>query len=272
MPELPEVECVRRTLAPVIIGKNIINIVINLEKIVRPDPLFFQKGLLNKRIVQVDRHGKLLIVHLENSSFWAIHLGMTGQIILREKQPDLPHIHACIHFNDQSGFFFRDVRQFGFMAYLPNKEALQKGPLKNMGPDALMISLETFTKSLAGRKAPIKSLLLDQRILAGVGNIYADESLFRAGIAPTSRAGEIPPKALAKLHRILRELLGQAIDCGGSSIRDYVDAKGEAGSFQDLHQVYGHKGAPCPICGREIKKITLGGRSTHYCRHCQKCY
>jgi formamidopyrimidine-DNA glycosylase len=105
-----------------------------------------------------------------------------------------------------------------------------------------------------------------------VGNIYADESLFRAGINPTSRAGEIPQKDLLRLHQVLRELLTQAIDCGGSSIRDYVDAKGEAGTFQDLHQVYGHKGEPCPVCGRQIEKTTLAGRSTHYCSNCQKCY
>jgi formamidopyrimidine-DNA glycosylase len=191
---------------------------------------------------------------LEKSSFWAIHLGMTGQIILRKNQPKTPHIHAALRLEDQNGFFFRDVRQFGFMAYLPDEQSLQTGPLKNMGPDALLISPESFTKSLAGRKAPIKSLLLDQRILAGVGNIYADESLFRAGINPTSRAGEIPQKDLLRLHQVLRELLTQAIDCGGSSIRDYVDAKGEAGTFQDLHQVYGHKGEPCPVCEGRSKR------------------
>ena len=271
MPELPEVECVRRTLMPQVVGRRVSRARVFLAKLARPDAAAFGRGIAGRLVTGCRRQGKLLILELEGGAFWTIHLGMTGQLILAAQMPQATHIHIAISFTDKGPcLYFRDLRQFGAMTYCPDQKALASGPLANMGPDALSLAAGVFVKRLAGRKAPLKSLLLDQRILAGVGNIYADEALHRAGLSPLSRPCDLSSTQLTLLHGELIKTLNEALAQGGSSVRNFVDAKGRPGTFQHAHRVYRRTGQPCPVCGGDICKITLGGRSTHFCPACQK--
>lgn len=270
MPELPEVQCVLMTLEPSVLGRKVAGVRTTLAKITRPNPRAFSRGLRGREIIGTNRHGKLMILELDDGSFWTIHLGMTGQVITADTRPQAKHIHCTVSFSDGGPrLFFRDPRQFGGMTYCADRAALDAGPLKNMGPDALGLAKREFVRRLAGRKARIKPLLLDQRVLAGVGNIYADESLHQAGIHPMAKPIELDEQDLARLHTVLRKTLHQAIKQGGSSVRNFVDAKGRAGTFQHAHRVYGRKGEACGVCGAEIQRIVLGGRSTHFCAQCQ---
>jgi formamidopyrimidine-DNA glycosylase len=270
MPELPEAECVRQTLTPQLINRKVASVRVNLAKIARPDPASYSKGIRGRTVIATSRHGKMLLIHLDNGSFWNIHLGMTGQVILAEKRPRAKHIHITVGFRDKGPkLYYRDMRQFGFMGYWPDEETLRKVALKNFGPDALLISKDEFVKALSFRKAPIKSLLLDQRILAGIGNIYADESLHRAGISPLAKPAELSSRKLGILHQQIQVTLKDALAKGGSSVRNFVDAEGRAGTFQHAHLVYQRGGQACSACGETIKRVVVAGRSTHYCPCCQ---
>ena len=271
MPELPEVECVRQTLSPQIVGRQVSRVRVEKLKLVRPNPAAFRRGVVGRRIHECRRHGKLLILQLDNGSFWTIHLGMTGQLILAPQRPDARHIHITVSFADGGPrLYYRDLRQFGAMNFCPDQKALEAGPLANFGPDALGLEEAIFLQRISGRSGPLKSLLLDQRILAGVGNIYADESLHRAGLSPLSRPKDLSAEQLGLLHRMIQETLKEALARGGSSVRNFVDAKGRPGTFQHAHRVYRRTGQACPVCGRAIERITVGGRSTHFCPCCQK--
>jgi formamidopyrimidine-DNA glycosylase len=270
MPELPEVECVRRTLEPNVLNRQISRIRVEKPKLARPTPQAFRKGLNNRTITATSRHGKLLILHLDDGGFWAIHLGMTGQVISAHDRPQADHIHITVSFKDQGPkLYYRDVRQFGYMAHCPDRAGLDAGPLGNFGPDALGLDPEVFMAGLGKRTAPLKNLLLDQRILAGVGNIYADEALHRAGLSPLARPAKLSREKLFTLHDAIQETLAEALEKGGSSVRNFVDAEGRAGTFQEAHRVYKRTGCDCPRCGESIERIVLGGRSTHFCPECQ---
>ena len=270
MPELPEAECVRRTLTPMLLDRQVSGVQVELAKIARPQPDEFAKGLKGRRIVKTSRHGKMILIHLDNGAFWTTHLGMTGQVILALKRPQAKHIHITVSFKDgRERLYYRDMRQFGYMAYCPDETALREGPLRNFGPDALKIGQDAFIAALQKRKAPIKNLLLDQRILAGVGNIYADESLHKAGISPLARPMDLKPGQLAVLHGFVQETLLESLARGGSSVKNFVDAEGRAGTFQHAHRVYRRTGQACPICNTQVERIVLAGRSTHYCPCCQ---
>ena len=270
MPELPEAECVRRTLTPKLLARRVSGVRVGLAKLARPDPSAFAKGLKGRSIVKTSRHGKMIIIHLSGGCFWTIHLGMTGQVILAAERPAVKHIHITVSFSDGGErLYYRDMRQFGFLAFCEDEKALWNGPLRNFGPDALLIGQEEFVAAMKDRKAPIKNLLLDQRILAGVGNIYADESLHKAKISPVARPVDLSPDQLAVLHGKVRETLLESLARGGSSVRNFVDAEGRAGTFQHAHRVYRRTGQACPVCGGEVQRIVLAGRSTHYCPCCQ---
>lgn len=271
MPELPEVETVRRTLAPRIEGRTISQVRIGLPKLARPSPQVFSRGLRGNMVQRVSRHGKLMILELTGGGYWTIHLGMTGQVILAHKRPKANHIHVTISFADGGErLYYRDMRQFGGMNFCPDQAALAAGPLANFGPDAMEIGPAEFSARLAGRTAPIKGLLLDQRILAGVGNIYADEALHRAGLHPLARPRDLSPKRLANLLEHVQETMAEALARGGSSVRNFVNAEGRPGTFQHAHRVYQRTGQPCPACQTAIEKIVVAGRSTHFCPSCQK--
>ncbi len=270
MPELPEVESVRRTLAPRIEGRTVSRVRIVLPKLARPSPQELSRGIRGKKVQKISRHGKLLILELDGGGFWTIHLGMTGQVILAQKRPQADHIHVTISFADGGErLYYRDLRQFGGMNYCPDRESLAAGPLANFGPDAMEITPREFCDRLAGRTAPLKSLLLDQRILAGVGNIYADEALHRAGLHPLARPKDLSDKRLQGLLAEVKETMAEALARGGSSVKNFVDARGRAGTFQHAHRVYRRTGQPCPACEAPIEKIVVAGRGTHFCPDCQ---
>ncbi|MCF8032891.1 MAG: bifunctional DNA-formamidopyrimidine glycosylase/DNA-(apurinic or apyrimidinic site) lyase [Desulfarculaceae bacterium] len=271
MPELPEVESVRRTMSPGLLGRTPKSLRVGLAKLVRPTPKALSAGIRGREIERLERHGKLLMLKMAGSGVWAIHLGMTGQVILAETKPKVKHVHITVGFDDDGpNLYFRDPRQFGFMAWCPDRASLEAGPLANMGPDALGMDQALFLERLSGRGGKLKSLLLDQRVLAGVGNIYADESLHRAGLNPLSRPCDLSQEQLCNLHDHLQETLNEALARGGSSVSNFVDAHGRPGTFQHAHRVYKRGGQPCPACGAPIERIVVAGRSTHFCPHCQK--
>lgn len=263
MPELPEVETVVRGLAPVLPGRRIISAEF-LSKFVTPgDRDALAMHLAGRVIERVRRHGKFIVIELDRGVL-VIHLGMTGKLLV-DAEPG-PHSYGVFHLDHGGVLIYDDPRQFGrieFSDELPRRVA-------RLGPDPLTVSLEDFLAALRARNARIKPLLLDQRFLRGLGNIYADEVLFRARIHPKTASSRIGRKRAADLHQAIQETLQLAIQHRGSSISDYVDATGERGSFQLLHRVYGKEGLPCPVCGAPIRRILVAQRGTHYCPRCQR--
>ncbi len=241
--------------------------------------------LEGKRIVRVHRAGKHIVLDLEGEvrpkkgarairgqmrpapspqAQWIVHLGMTGRMVVSEPAAEIvKHTHLIAKLASGRELRFIDPRMFG-------KLSVHSGGFDPGGVEPLEVSEEQFIQLFRGRKTPIKSALLNQKLLRGVGNIYADESLFRAGIRPRRRAAAITREQLGKLHRAVREVLSEAIALGGSSISDYVDANGEEGFFQLQHRVYGREGEPCLVCRTGIRRVVLSGRSSHYCQKCQK--
>ncbi|MDX2268425.1 MAG: bifunctional DNA-formamidopyrimidine glycosylase/DNA-(apurinic or apyrimidinic site) lyase [Bryobacter sp.] len=245
MPELPEVETVVRGLREVLPGQRV-------EAVENVDA-----RVVGKEIVGVRRHGKFIGL-VFGDGLLLVHLGMTGQLTLSEGTGKFTRARLML-----SGGVLRfdDIRKFGRMYWDTD--------WPERGPDPLEMSTAEFVERAKGRRARVKALLLDQRFLRGVGNIYADESLFRAGLHPLAVAARVSRKRLAGLHGALVEVLEEAIRAGGSSISDYVDARGERGSFQERHQVYGKAGKACPRCGAELKRMLVAQRGTTYCGGCQ---
>jgi formamidopyrimidine-DNA glycosylase len=203
-------------------------------------------------------------MQLPTAAQWIVHLGMTGRLVLCEPSSEIAkHTHLTAKLASGCELRFIDPRMFG-------KLSVHEGGFDPGGTEPLEISEESFIALFRGRKTPIKSALLNQKLLRGVGNIYADESLFRAGIRPRRRASSITRQGLAKLHQAVGQVLHEAILQGGSSISDYVDADGEEGFFQLQHRVYAREGEPCLVCGSSIRRVVLAGRSSHYCAKCQK--
>ncbi len=262
MPELPEVETVVRTLAPHLPGRTILNAEFTSKFVTPGDPAGLASHLENRHIVTVRRHGKFIVIELDRGVL-VVHLGMTGRLLL--DAPPGPHTYAVFHL-DRGSLIYDDPRQFGrieFSDTLPARVA-------RLGPDPLAISLPDFLAELKRHKAHIKPLLLNQRFLRGLGNIYADEVLFRARIHPRALASRISRRRASELYQAIQDTLTLAIAHRGSSISDYVDAAGERGSFQLLHQVYARDGKPCVACGAVIRKILVAQRGTHYCPRCQR--
>jgi formamidopyrimidine-DNA glycosylase len=291
VPELPEVETIARGLDKRAAGDTIESVWIGSRK----QPLKSPAGVIastleRKRIVRVHRAGKHIVFDLEGaaralqtekgglgggskprqaaslqqSAQWIVHLGMTGRLVVCDAAGDIAkHTHLIAKLASGRELRFIDPRMFG-------KLSVHAGGFDPGGVEPLEVSEAQFIGLFRGRKTPIKSALLNQKLLRGVGNIYADESLFRAGIRPRRRAAAITRERLGKLHQAVREVLREAIALGGSSISDYVDADGEEGFFQFQHRVYGREGEPCLVCGTAIRRVVLAGRSSHYCSKCQK--
>jgi len=198
-----------------------------------------------------------------NQAQWIVHLGMTGRIVISEPQAEVAkHTHAIVRLASGRELRFVDPRRFGRLSVAHGFEA--------EGSEPLEVELERFVSLFRTRKTPIKSALLNQKLLRGVGNIYADESLFRAGVRPRRRAASLTREELRRLYLAIQEVLKEAIALGGSSVSDYVDADGDEGSFQLQHRVYGREGEPCLVCKTPIKRLVIAGRSSHYCPKCQK--
>lgn len=271
MPELPEVENIVRELRRKIKNKILRDIVVRFPGIIFPVRTFASE-LRGRKVADVTRRGKLIIVELSGGKYLLVHLKMTGQLIFNQSLAT-KHTHVIFKFKDRTELHYNDIRKFGFLSVV-NEKGLKKiiEERFNFGPEPLenTFSLEEFSAKLRKRNAPIKTLLLNQTILAGVGNIYADESLFRSGIRPTRKASSLQPTEVKELHYKIKEVLKQAIDAGGSSAKNYVRTSGKKGTFQELFNVYSRTGNPCYVCGAPIERLVLGSRSTHFCKVCQK--
>ncbi len=260
MPELPEVETVVRTLAPYLTGKRIVRAEFFSRHVVRQDFDSVAAALAGRRIVSVSRHAKFVLLHLDSGSL-SIHLGKTGKLLAAARPG--PHTRAIFDLDD-GVLLYDDIRHFGRIEWSAGTPVR----LAALGPDPLALSLPDFLRALSAHRGRIKALLLNQRFLGGIGNIYADEILFAARIHPKAR--RIGPKRGAALYDAMLDVLHRAIALGGSSISDYVDAEGRKGAFQLHHRVYGRAGLPCPRCGSPIRKIVLAQRGTHFCPRCQR--
>ena len=295
MPELPEVETIARGLAKRVTGDVIESVWLGQKKepLKSPAPEI-AAALEQSRIAAVRRMGKHLVFDLDHvarapsrangqrqkrrpkgsrvvqasdstdsKAQWIVHLGMTGSLRICEPQTEVAkHTHAILKLSSGRELRFVDPRRFGRLSVSPKFDTT--------GVEPLEVDLERFVTLFRGRKMPIKSALLNQKLLRGVGNIYADESLFRSGLRPRRRASSITREQLRKLFLAVKEVLTEAIALGGSSISDYVDADGEEGFFQLQHRVYGREGEPCLVCKSPIKRVVIAGRSSHYCPKCQK--
>jgi formamidopyrimidine-DNA glycosylase len=232
-------------------------------------PEEFCRQIAGRRIVDISRRGKYLFFHLDNDLRWAVHLRMTGRLLFEaEVCPETPYLRATFRLDDGSSLCFVDLRKFGTM-WLVDEESLVTAKL---GPDALS---EEFTPAylqavLKRRSVPVKAALLDQAAMAGIGNIYADEALFLAGISPKRAANSISKQRVARLHSAILETLEVALGDRGSSFRDYLDPSGREGGHHLKVKVFRRTGLPCYVCGTEIKRVRLGGRSTHFCPKCQR--
>ncbi|MGI9395498.1 MAG: bifunctional DNA-formamidopyrimidine glycosylase/DNA-(apurinic or apyrimidinic site) lyase [Boseongicola sp.] len=283
MPELPEVETVRRGLLPVMEGN-----VIARAEIRRPDLRWpFPKGMANRlngqRVTSLRRRSKYILVDLSSGETLIIHLGMSGRILISEERvgdfhhyqpaPE-KHDHVIFETNNGARITFNDARRFGAMDLSRTETVENHWLLKDLGPEPLgnAFSEDYLAQALAGRRTPMKAVLLDQKIVAGLGNIYVCEALHRAQISPKRKAGNLSLASISKLVPVIRNVLQEAIDAGGSSLRDYRQTDGELGYFQHVFRVYDRAGQPCQTtdCEAKIKRIVQSGRSTFYCPRCQR--
>jgi formamidopyrimidine-DNA glycosylase len=278
MPELPEVETIANGVHRRIAGDTIRSAWFSSYKQpFKTPPYEMAAALAGQRIAQVRRVGKHIVMdlervpgsrtkrHLEPAPVqWIVHLGMTGRLLVSDPSiPQAPHTHAILSLASRRELRFVDPRRFGRLA-------LVSVPFTGPGSEPLTITKPAFAALFRGRKLSVKAALLNQSLLHGVGNIYADESLFRAGIRPTRQAGRLTRERLDRLHTALRSVLRAAIRAGGSSVSDYVDVDGDRGFFQIQHRVYMRTGEPCLVCGTPIRRMVLAGRGTHFCPVCQK--
>lgn len=259
MPELPEVETVVRSLASRLAGRRIVRARFTSRFVTPGDHRKLASRLTGRTIVSVRRRGKFILIALDRGTL-VVHLGMTGKLLLDGAAT--AHTHGIFTL-DEGVLLYDDPRQFGRIEWNPPRVA-------KLGPEPLEIGLEQFIERMRARKTRVKPLLLNQRFLAGLGNIYVDEALFGAGIHPLAIASRINNARAARLHQSIRDVLTLAIEHRGSSISDYVDADGRRGDFQSRHRVYGREDEPCLSCGTAIKKIVVAQRGTHFCPNCQK--
>ena len=284
MPELPEVETVRRGLAPVLEGGVIARVLLQRPNLRFPFPKDFAKRLKGRRVLALRRRAKYLVAALDDGSFLVMHLGMSGSFRLDHGPPigepyiprgrDPAHDHVIFDFENGARVTYNDPRRFGYMLLLGPGE-MEKHPLfKDLGVEPLGPELtpEFLAKALQGRKAPLKAALSDQKNIAGLGNIYVCEALFRAGLSPTRAAGSLTSAATRRLAKAIKEVLAEAIEAGGSSLRDHRQTDGSLGYFQHNFRVYDREGEPCVRkgCKGVVARITQSGRSTFFCPECQK--
>jgi len=281
MPELPEVETVARGLQKTILGRRILSVSLGKTDFI-DDPVALEQHLPGRRIEAAERYGKFLMLRLslpENSgtlqgaaadgaAALLVHLGMTGNLASRAaNEPHEKHTHVWMLLDDGRELRYTDPRRFGRMAYLAGEAISEE--LKRFGADPLLVTAEEFIARLTARRSRIKALLLDQSVLRGVGNIYADESLWRAKIHPATVTAKINKEELKTLRRVLQEILRKAIVMRGSTIADFLDGDGEPGEYQKHHRAYGREGHPCYRCGTMIRRAIVAGRSSYYCPKCQ---
>ena len=273
MPELPEVETIRRALEPHVVGRTFERVDINDPRLVRPfEPLAVAAELEGERVAALDRRGKYLVIRFESGRVLLVHLRMTGSVrhAARGTLADDPHRRAVVKLDDGSDVAYRDVRRFGTW-HLLEPEEVDAYLDRRLGREPLerAFTAKRLGERLAGRRAPLKAALLDQRTVAGLGNIYVDEALWRARLHPLREAGTLDDDELTRLTKAIREALRAGIARQGASLRDYSTPDGGRGRMQDRFRVYCREGEPCLRCGTPIDKIRVAGRGTWYCPQCQ---
>ncbi|MFI5058019.1 MAG: bifunctional DNA-formamidopyrimidine glycosylase/DNA-(apurinic or apyrimidinic site) lyase [Candidatus Acidiferrales bacterium] len=287
MPELPEVETLARGLRQSVLGRRILSVTLGKTDFI-DDPAALERHLPGRQIAAVERYGKFMLLRLMPpagigtsgsvpigeingdgaSASLLVHLGMTGHLAPHPAaQPCEKHTHVCFLLDDGRELRYSDARRFGRMAFLAG-EALEE-ELRGFGADPLEVTAEQFVARMRARRARVKALLLDQGVLRGVGNIYADESLWRAKIHPARLGARLTRKQAETLHHALRAILEKAIVMRGSSISDFLDAEGQPGEYQRRHRAYGREGKPCFRCGTPIRRAIVAGRSSYFCPRCQ---
>lgn len=303
MPELPEVETIKKGLAKSLKDKQIKEVFVYTDKMVKVGSgkisnikkgsqkltKEFQNGLRNRKVLKVERRAKYLIMTLSKNYYLVIHLRMSGQLIYRSKkklnQPILlsvaknarkeklpsKHTHVQISFKDGSQLFYNDTRQFGHLRLVNKKELTEVFKTSNLGPEPLTLTFAEFKKiSETHRNKRAKDFLLNQTVISGIGNIYADESLFLSKINPTRKISSLTEQQLKTLHTNIKKVLNKAILAGGSSIETFLTTNGSSGKYTEKHLVYGKAGKPCPVCKTKLVSKKIGSRTSTYCKHCQK--
>ena len=272
MPELPEVETVKRALEDRLLGHTLIDVDIRRPDLRWPMPVDMVERLVSRQIKGFTRRSKYIWAHLDSNEQMLIHLGMSGRVLFEDPNSYVPkkHDHALFYTDHDTLMVFCDPRRFGMLDLLTDVEENKYVSHLGVEPLSDVLTPEYLVEKLKNKTADMKAVLMDQRIIAGLGNIYVCEALFRAGISPKKPAGKLSKKKIAELVPVIKTVLEEAIISGGSTIRDYVRSDGDIGYFQHRFQVYGRENEPCVTCGTPIKRITQQGRSTFYCTNCQK--
>lgn len=274
MPELPEVETVKRTLTEQIVGRTVTGITIIQPSVIRcPAPAGFTQSIIGKKVQGIRRRGKYLILNLSDDYTMVVHLRMTGQFTVAEREtPIKKHTHVIFDLDDGRHLRFWDQRRFGCI-WLVTKGALDRiGGLMTLGPEPLEegFTIDILTKAVSNRQARIKGILLDQHVVAGIGNIYADEILYNSAIHPERTGASLTMDEIARLFTSIKYILAQGVEHRGTSFSDYVDGRGQKGSHQNYLKVYQQVGKICERCQAKIERIKQGGRSAYHCPGCQK--
>jgi len=273
MPELPEVETVRRGLEPLLIGRKIVAVTVRERRLREPIAVRGLAKLRGAAITGIRRRSKYLLVDTDAQLTLLVHLGMTGQLWVSEAQrPARPHEHVVIALDDGRQLRFADARRFGLLRLLRSEHLHRDPRLKDPGPEPLDAGLTpaALHRATRGRQKPVKNFLMDTRSIAGVGNIYACEALYRSKVSPKRPVGKITQGAWEEILASLREVLNEAITAGGTTLRDFLNADGDAGYFAISLRVYDREGKPCRRCATKIRRIVQAGRSTFFCPRCQR--
>jgi formamidopyrimidine-DNA glycosylase len=276
MPELPEVETVRKGLELAVVGQKITKVKVNRAKTIEKNsPDEFSQQLTGQTFKAIKRKAKYLFLEMQSNLVISVHLKMSGAFIVSQAEQELPnHVHVIFDLSNKKELRFRDLRAFGRMSLYKNiEEAQQIGSIPNLAPEPIEehFNEKDFANQLSKFSSPIKAILLDQtKAVSGVGNIYADESLFLGGIRPQVPANQLNKKQVHALYNAIKQVIGAAIEAGGTSVRDYVNANGDLGNFALQLNVYGQKKKNCKVCATPIEYIRLAQRGTHYCPTCQK--
>lgn len=271
MPELPEVETTMRALARRLEGRRFASVEQRRADLRFPLPERLKERLAGRGLAGFARRAKYIQLLLDDGNTLLLHLGMSGRLLF-DGPPAGPHEHLTFHFDDGTVLRFVDPRRFGMLDLWPTADLGAHRWLAHLGLEPLANSFDgrALLARLAGRQVALKVAIMDQRHVVGVGNIYASESLFRAGLSPLRLAATLGPTRAGRLAAAIREVLLDAIDAGGSSLRDYVQSNGELGNFQTMFRVYDRAGQPCPSCGGTVARLTQGGRATFFCASCQR--
>jgi len=272
MPELPEVETIVRCLRRHIVGLEVAAVRVPFRPVVRNRRAAFLNGFVGRRVLGLRRRGKMIILDFSGGLTMIVHLKMTGQLLFGPaRAPRDRHTHLVLAFRG-SGMELRyhDVRKFGFIRGTMTSDAERAPELRGLGPEPLTMDLPAFLHRLKGRRGRLKSLLLNQKVIAGLGNIYADEVLFESRLDPRAEVTRLGPRRLQRLWSSIQHVLNEAIAYKGTTVRDFRDGEGLEGLFQNRLKVYGREGVPCPRCGTAIKRIRVSGRGTHFCPRCQR--